>query len=121
VEFTQSKVWINGPSWLPQGDWPICDLFVSDTLLHVDMVELKTDDDPERIRTPGIDNIIDIKRFNYIGKLLRVTAYVFRFIDILKKRSRTSQLNPFVSVPELNIAESMDQINPDLQLLSRIG
>ena len=100
AEFTQSNVWINEPSWLPERDWPTYDL------VHIDMVELKTDDDPERIRKPGIYNIIDVKRFNSISKLLRVTVYVLRFIDILKKGSTTSQLNTFVSVSELNFAKN---------------
>ena len=34
----------------------------------------------------GIDKIIDIERYSNITTLLRVTAYVTRFVNSLKKR-----------------------------------
>ena len=38
-----------------------------------------------------IGNIIDVKQFSFIHKLLRVTAYVLKFVSILKGRSETPE------------------------------
>ena len=41
----------------------------------------------------GIQNLIDISRFNDYLKLLRVTAYVIRFVNNLKQKVEKQSLN----------------------------
>ena len=41
----------------------------------------------------GIQNLINISRFNGYLKLLRVTAYVIRFVDNLKQKVEKQSLN----------------------------
>ena len=41
----------------------------------------------------GIQNLIDISRFNDYLKLLRVTAYVVRFVNNLKRKVEKQSLN----------------------------
>ena len=41
----------------------------------------------------GIQNLINISRFNDYLKLLRVTAYVIRFVNNLKQKVEKQSLN----------------------------
>ncbi len=41
----------------------------------------------------GVENVIDINRFSRLGRLLRVTAYVQRFIKNMKSRLQKAELN----------------------------
>ena len=93
LELQQSTLWTCGPSWLPNGDWPICDLFDSAVLAcYIEPCEHDIIDPSIIVNTlhsdtvsvvSGIDNVIDITRFPSLGKLLRVTSYVLRFINRL--------------------------------------
>ena len=40
-----------------------------------------------------LSQVIDIERFSTLGKLLRVTAYIQRFINNLKKRLAKNEIN----------------------------
>ena len=59
---------------------------------------------------PRIHNVIDIKKFSIYRKLIRVTAYVIRFINLCKAKLRTSRslssIKP-LTVPELQEAEKL--------------
>ena len=46
-----------------------------------------------KINNYGIQNLIDISRFNDYLKLLRVTAYVIRFVNNLKQKVEKQSLN----------------------------
>ena len=46
-----------------------------------------------RARPVNIDKIIKIEDFNEINRLLRVTAFVIRFIENLKRRGGTNAIN----------------------------
>ena len=58
---------------------------------------------PTEYRQPGIHRIIDSEKYSKLNHLLRVTAYVLRFIALLRKdKSDTS--GP-LTAKELNLAE----------------
>ena len=70
------------------------------------MVNTATSDSLDR----GIDKIMDIDRYSNITKLLRVTAYVIRFVDTLKKRKRREShgnLSNELTADELNNSETL--------------
>ena len=54
----------------------------------------------------SIENVIDIKRFNSLQKLLRVTSWVKRFVNNLKKvlKKETSK-KPLVDSNELHMSQ----------------
>ena len=54
----------------------------------------------------SIENVIDIKRFSSLQKLLRVTSWVKRFVNNLKKvlKKETSK-KPFVDSNELHMSQ----------------
>ncbi|XP_055943575.1 uncharacterized protein LOC129974831 [Argiope bruennichi] len=90
-------MWWSGPPWLkaPQSDWPQQKLRVQDESIPEKKIVVHTTivkDDP----------LIDISRFSSLNKLLRVTAYVLRFLGKLKGRS--SQRGPLVAA-EISEAE----------------
>ena len=53
----------------------------------------------------SIENVIDIKRFNSLQKLLRVTSWVKRFVNTLKKKVLKKEIlkKPFVDSNELQM------------------
>ena len=53
----------------------------------------------------SIENIIDIKRFHSLQKLLRVTSRVKRFVNNLKKKVLKKEKNPFVDSNELHMSQ----------------
>ena len=116
LELQQSTLWTCGPSWLPNGDWPICDLFDSAVLAcYIEPCEHDIIDPSIIVNTlhsdtvsvvSGIDNVIDITRFPSLGKLLRVTSYVLRFINRLKHCITLSECKPYITVTELQIAQN---------------
>ena len=52
----------------------------------------------------SIENVIDIKRFNSLQKLLRITSWVKRFVNSLKKKVLEKKIlkKPFVDSNELH-------------------
>lgn len=55
----------------------------------------------------GIDRIIDIERYNNITSLLRVTAYMIRFINNLKTSQRSQRSLKELRADELKNAETL--------------
>ena len=55
----------------------------------------------------SVENVIDIKRFNSLQKLLRVTSWVKRFVNNLKKKVMRKETlkKPFVESNELQISQ----------------
>ncbi|XP_053372928.1 uncharacterized protein LOC128546437 [Mercenaria mercenaria] len=95
--FLDNRLWMNGPIWLkndtsfPQGD---CKLIVYDSCEN----ESESSNSETAVLTstqsklpnPSVLEIIDIQRFSSYRKLLRVTAYVIRFVNNCRnvKKSR---------------------------------
>ena len=96
-----STLWWHGPHWLVRGDWPLSNIRDSAILLSHDTTD--TEDGPP-VAAPHPDthltNVIDIKRFSTLGKLLRTTALVLRFVH------RTRKVGP-LQADELDQARMM--------------
>ena len=98
-ELSTSNTWWNGPNFLhnPVNQWPEMsqpakteeeeiqqEAIKNEKVITHSMVNTGTSDSLDR----GIDKIMDVERYSNIKTLLRVTAYVIRFTDNLKKRVR---------------------------------
>ena len=98
-ELSTSNTWWNGPNFLhnPVNQWPKMsqpaqteeeeiqrEAIKKEQVVTHSMVNTENKDPVDR----GIDKIIDIERYSNITSLLRVTAYVIRFINNLKKRTQ---------------------------------
>ena len=87
--FHTNMLWLNGPTWLgARAGTSVHDLPTSDECL----VELKRDN-PKRVHelltvegSSSISQIIDIKNYNSIQHLFKVTVYVLGFIKLLRKK-----------------------------------
>ena len=103
-------LWWNGPEWLvlPESEWPPA----------LDEIESTPDGQLEERKTEtnvlvlgarpktGVDNVIDINRCGKYQKLLRVTAWVFRFVANLKaQRSGSKKVTGVLKARELDKAE----------------
>ncbi|GBO05613.1 hypothetical protein AVEN_94051-1 [Araneus ventricosus] len=82
VSLKSDDLWWSGPRWLksPRYDWPQQKFRVPDEYMQVKRIVVHTaivKDDP----------LIDISRFGSLTRLLRVTAYVLRFLGKLGGRS----------------------------------
>ncbi|XP_063447979.1 uncharacterized protein LOC134727528 [Mytilus trossulus] len=85
TQFKESTLWMQGPSWISdENSWPTWTPQVKqETLL------LTTTDDSKKTKPcklSGISKIIDLSRFSSLKKLLRVTCYVFKFVNICKSK-----------------------------------
>ena len=89
-----NKIWWEGPHWLSlgRGHWPnTLESFESQEALFERKKTVNT-----LIATAdykgGISAVIDIERFGSLGKHIRVTALVLRFIMNLRHRNRIEWL-----------------------------
>ncbi|XP_045157295.2 uncharacterized protein LOC123523710 [Mercenaria mercenaria] len=115
IEFQNNKLWLNGPEWLTdQSMWPSWQVDENAVLLTT--IDEQGNDRNSSPFNPtqslyGIHNVIDINKFSRYKTLLRVTAYVKRFINRCKSRHRSmrkcpSKLEP-LTVLELQEASRM--------------
>ena len=104
-----SKLWWNGPSWLKKGrsEWPKS--LVLDESDDVSKERKKVNVFATVVEEPqDICQVIDANRFSTLGKLLRVTAFVLRFIRNLKSKKEGKELNEGrLSVTEIRQAEKL--------------
>ena len=114
VEFSAFiATWINGPGWL--GEVTSTDQTDQSQVLPMPSEceeELRVKDKTRVTNyllntnsSLGLSNIIDCTRFSSIQKLLRVTAYVIKFINFLKKRPNNTTTD--LSTQELAKAETL--------------
>ena len=106
TELATNQLWKCGPDWLKALE-PLCRTSSLEEIPELCLAELKASSKVRvhSLLTPHlphrIGSIIDVKRFSSIHKLLRVTAYVLKFVSILKGVSE----NPELTVDVLSEAE----------------
>ena len=84
TQLLSSLLWIQGPPWLTSMcNWPT---WSPSSVLHISTTEPIATDNPTAIS--GVHLVIDINRHGRLTKLLRVTAYVLRFINNAKMPSQ---------------------------------
>ena len=102
-----SRLWWEGPQWLMEGmdSWP-------NYVFQNEPSEVKEERKREVVLMTTVEEpillsqVIDIERFSTLGKLIRVTAYIQRFINNLKKRLAKNEINVGrLSVDEIEKAE----------------
>ena len=121
-ELSSSKTWWNGPNFLHNhvNQWPEMsqpaeteeeeiqrEAIKTEKVITHSMVNTENSDSIDR----GIDKIMDIERYSNITTLLRVTAYVIRFVNTVKKRMRKESkgnLSNELTADELKNSETLD-------------
>ena len=89
-KFRGNRLWMEGPQWLTDRDswpeWKTDDAVILSTITEHGGTERATQNAEDQ-RT-GISRVIDIDRFSTFKRLLRVTAYVNRFIENCKTQEK---------------------------------
>ena len=86
--------WFIGPPFLLESDvsWPFQKI-ASSCSGNLEERVVKTSVNVVHSVSLGIGNIVDCTKFSCLNKLLRVTSYVLRFIENIKKKINGKELN----------------------------
>ena len=114
-ELVKSYSWWNGPTflYLPEVEWPASRNKESNEIALQETVKrpilpTPTFETKENLTPPNISELINCGDFSNLTKLLRVTAYVLRFIDQVKDpRKSTEEITHNLTASEINRAESV--------------
>ena len=104
LELVSSRLWWHGPAFLQltNDKWPSHESVSFDSSISCEMIK-----DPPTVshvlltihdtKQPfNLEKVIEIKRFSSLTKLLRVTAFVFRFINKVLKRCDNQETNGII-------------------------
>ena len=85
--FNENKLWWNGPEYLysNKNDWPSQQYLIPSNVATEEKVITTNINVVKDISNVNIGEVIQIERFSSFKKLLRVTGYVLRFVQNLKK------------------------------------
>ena len=93
-DLTNNSIWWNGPEFLyqPETEWPTNESthFGDEEALKeaaknaVNITHSLANSTANEPTTPKVENLIDITRFSDLTKLLRVTAFVIKFVNKLR-------------------------------------
>ncbi|KRZ48084.1 hypothetical protein T02_14237 [Trichinella nativa] len=122
----KDHLWWNGPDWLqqPESEWPRLSVIVSP--------EESRGSDPERRTTvlltntfpaQGLQMVIDPTRYSRMEKLLRVTAYCWRWVDQARRPRGERRGSSSLTLLELQEAEKrwVREVQARAFLIHRIG
>ena len=107
-QFQDSTLWREGPAWLLDNrKWPTWDIEKTATLTSLTESESEQCDTCLSVQVDRLHEIVDVSRYSDYRKLLRVTAYVMRFVANCRARSSSHrQLGP-LTADELRDAEHL--------------
>ena len=99
----ESQIWRHGPHWLllDRKHWPSGLLLENNDDVAAEKRKTATVMTALEEKKSGVSEVIDINRFSSYNRLLRVTAWVFRFISNLKAKREGKN----ISVNELDASE----------------
>ena len=100
--------WIRGPAWLSKGEQPQGEPF-SSAVPSECVPEMKT---PKALSllidgSQSADPILDCEKYSSLQKLLRVTALVFKFVQVLQSKVKptdTEAVNPKITLEDMQEA-----------------
>ncbi|XP_071141981.1 uncharacterized protein [Mytilus edulis] len=104
-KFKDNRLWMHGPDWLTEEDnwpeWHTDEAIILSTIAQqevvVDTVQA-TQNKFTMHMIQGIGNVIDLNKFNSFKKLLRITAYLRRFITNCRTRAIQTGLSSTVTL-----------------------
>ncbi|XP_071161140.1 uncharacterized protein [Mytilus edulis] len=104
-QFEQNTLWFNGPEWISDASkWPSWKPNDTTVLLTSTDIEDSSTADKEIDNQQGIHQIVQITRYSTLSKLLRITAYLLRFIRNCRSPILQRNKAKYVSREELQDA-----------------
>ena len=118
-ELMNSHLWFNGPSWLLDGT-TVTHSVEEDSIPDECIAEMKVNDRRKHqamhvlFVTGNVSTIVKCENFSSLSRLLRVTGYVLKFIDVLKTRITKPGDTPSVtlSTKDISVADIVVQVTP---------
>ena len=90
--FKSSTLWSQGPPWITtQNHWPTWQPSSSLQMLATTTTTKEVTPTESIQETNGLHHIINLTNYSSLGKLIAVTAYVYRFITNLKSHGNNQQ------------------------------
>ena len=126
-----NTLWWKGPSWLagPKDGWPMKNEIEATGESQSEAKQaVVLDANVEKV--PSLENVLDIRRFWSLCKLVRVTSFIVRFVnnlkarvkkeemqvDILKPREISAAEDPLIKAAQVRLKEATDYANLVKQL-----
>ena len=107
-QLMKGKLWWEGPQWLSEGreNWPKQEVSLESSE-EVECERKKVNVLAAAVEYPqGISSVIDINKYSTLKRLLRVTAFVLRFVQNLKAKREGKLLNvAMLNAQEIQKAE----------------
>ena len=112
-ELMNNHLWFNGPSWLLDGAI-VTHRFEEDSVPEECIAEMKVSDKHKHqamhalLAIGNVSTIVKCENFSSLTRLLRVTGYVLKFIDVLKTRITKPDETPSMSLSakDISVAEA---------------
>ncbi|GFQ76718.1 integrase catalytic domain-containing protein [Trichonephila clavata] len=103
VKLAQNELWWHGPPWLKLAPdhWPNRQRDILDSELCSEELEYRSS--VHVAVTQQRESLVDINRFSSLKKLLKVTAWVFRFVN--NARIVNKSMNFYITADEIQNAE----------------
>ncbi|GFQ77223.1 integrase catalytic domain-containing protein [Trichonephila clavata] len=103
VKLAQNELWWHGPPWLKltPDHWPNRHRDILDSELCSEELEYRSS--VHAAVTQQRESLVDINRFSSLKKLLKVTAWVFRFVN--NARIVNKSMNFYITADEIQNAE----------------
>ena len=121
-QYQTSSIWLKGPRWLTNSKkWPTWD---HDTTSALTVITNESQEylpaDTHVTSTldflPGIHSLIDIERYSQYEKLLRISAYVMRFINNRRAQKTKSTTTSISRLEPLTVSELHIDCRPKMTL-----
>ncbi|GFW66826.1 uncharacterized protein TNCV_3783961 [Trichonephila clavipes] len=87
----KDEIWIKGPSWLSESNIPYNNL--SDPI-DTDLESIKEEKRKVAVslltNVEPLQSLLNLHSYTNLNKVIRITSYVLRFVNITRKRSQAT-------------------------------
>ena len=105
-QLTSNQLWWNGPPWInDQDSWPHLPEIEATEESEVEVRHKSTTAATVEVKPEGLEAVIDLQRYNSQHKVIRITAWIYRFINNARKK-RNNRVHSSLSTEEIRAAES---------------
>ena len=107
TKITEGSFWINGPEWItrPEREWPTWE---GNSLTSTSLADQAEEPESNTLSLSttdtGLNKIMDLGRYGSLMKLVRITAYILRFVHNCKVKRENREISTVPTVKEIQFA-----------------